>query len=500
MEYKNRLGSRLQVRKIKEDFKFSSLFSRLVTVYISILTIILMILFITFTNTFRDYFVDYTKDLMIKQAEKLAEEFYKLEHFSTYREEGIEKIFYRMEVLESQMESTTWIMRQDGQIYMFSSNEIKAIDNQMFLNKEDIEKVFEGNIVGIENGFKEYFSTPVLTVGYPIETNGETLYALFIHTPLPIILSTIDEVRNIILQVVGLIGSILFIWIYFIAKRMTNPLKEMNIIAKQIASGQFNKRIAITGKDEIAQLATSFNNMAQELDKIEENRNSFIANISHDLRSPLTSIQGFVTAMLDGTIPAQNQQKYLEIVLNESKRMINMTNKILDLSKLEEGRATIEKVPLNINRMLQNSVLTLENHAKDKGVTITMSFDEQHQYIMGDMDGISRVIQNLLDNALKFVNENGEINVKTSYYDHKVWVRISNSGMAISEEQQKMIWNRFYKGDRSRGQDKRGVGLGLVIVKEILKQHGETVGVHSKPGEMVTFYFSLTPQKESYEN
>lgn len=500
MEHKNRLGSRLQIRKIKGVFKFTSLFSRLVTIYISILTVMLTILFITFTNTFRTYFVDYTKDMLIKQAESLAEEFYKLEHFSSYHKEGSEKILYRMEVLESQMETTSWIMRSDGTIFMLSEDGIKSIANQDFLNKEDIEKVFEGNIVGIENGFKEYFSTPVLTVGYPIETKGETLFALFIHTPMPIILSTIDEVRNIMFQVVGLMGSILFIWIYFISKRMTNPLKEMNIIAKEIASGQFDKRIEITGKDEIAELGISFNNMAQELDKIEENRNNFIANISHDLRSPLTSIQGFVTAILDGTIPVENQEKYLKIVLSESKRMINMTNKILDLSKLEEGRTTIEKVPLNINRIIETSVLTLENHAKEKDVTIDVQLDLRHQYILGDLDGISRVIQNLLDNALKFVNEHGEIKIITSYNNNKVWVRICNSGPAISKEQQKMIWNRFYKGDRSRGQDKRGVGLGLVIVKEILKQHGETVGVHSRPGEMVTFYFSLTPQKESYEN
>lgn len=500
MEHKNRLGSWLQIRKIKNLFVFSSLFSRLITVYISILTVILIILFITFTNTFRSYFVDYTKEMMVNQAEHIAEEFYKLEYFENYREEGLSKISYRMEVLESYMESTAWLMQPDGTILIFSGKGIQSMENQSLLNKQDIEKVFEGNIVGIENGFKEYFLTPVLTVGYPIELKEEVKFALFIHTPMPIILATIDEVSNIILQVVGLIGSVLFVWIYFIAKRMTNPLKEMNIVAKTIASGQFDKRIVITGKDEIAELGVSFNNMAQELDKIEENRNNFIANISHDLRSPLTSIQGFVTAMLDGTIPSEKQEKYLKIVLNESKRMINMTNKILDLSKLEEGRSSIEKRPLNINKTIQSIILTLENHMREKNVTVSVSFDTKHSHVLADIDGISRVIQNLLDNALKFVNEHGEISIKTTYHKNKVWVSISNSGPAIPKAQQKMIWNRFYKADRSRGEDKRGVGLGLVIVKEILQQHGEMVGVKSEPGEMVTFYFSLTPQQEIYEN
>ena len=500
MEHKNRLGSRLQIRKIKDTFEFSSLFSRLVTVYISILTVTLIILFITFTNTFRSYFVQYTQDMMIKQAQSLAEEYYKLGHFSNYREEGVEKIFYRIEVMESYMQATSWLVRQDGTVLALSDKGVVPIDYQNILNRQDIEKVFEGNIVRIENGFKEYFSTPVLTVGYPIEIREEIYFALFIHTPMPVILETIDEVRNIILQVVGLIGSFLFVWIYFISKQMTRPLKEMNAVAKTIASGQFDKRIEIRGKDEIAELGMSFNNMAQELDKIEENRNSFIANISHDLRSPLTSIQGFVTAILDGTIPPENQEKYLKIVLNESKRMINMTNIILDLSKLEEGRVPIEKVPININRMIETVALTLENRAKEKDVQVKIELDTKCNYILGDMDGISRVLQNLLDNALKFVNEHGEIKIITTSYRNKVWVGICNSGPAIPREQQKMIWDRFYKGDRSRGQDKRGVGLGLVIVKEILKQHGEMVGVRSEPGEMVTFYFSLTPQKESYEN
>ena len=495
MEHKNRLGCRLQIRKIGEFFAFSSLFSRLVVVYISMLTIVLIILFITFTNTFRSYFVQHTQDMMIKQAQSIAAEYQRLVN----SKEDEEMILYRIMMMQEYMEASAWLVERNGSIYGFSKEGIMPMNISNAINTQNIQKVYEGNIVRIDNGFREYFLTPVLTVGYPIEVNGKIISALFIHTPMPVILETIDEVCNITFHAVALVGTCLFVWIYVISKRITNPIKEMNTVAKTIASGQFDKRIEIKGKDEIAQLSNSFNHMAEELDKIEENRNRFIANISHDLRSPLTSIQGFITAILDGTIQPDKQEKYLKIVLAESKRMINMTNKILDLSRLEEGREPIEKVPININWMIETVVLTMENRAKEKDVKISMHLDSKHYTILGDMDGLSRVLQNLLDNAFKFVNEHGEIYIKTTYRYNKIWVDISNSGPVIPKDQQAMIWNRFYKGDHSRGQDKRGVGLGLVIVKEILKQHGEEIGIKTNEYNMVTFYFSLTPQKEGYE-
>lgn len=492
MEHKNSLGRRIQIRKIRNIFVFPSLFSRLVSVYISILVIMLVVLFVTFTQSFQSYFVKYTQEIMINQAKNIANEYYRAGSYSTSKEEALSQIMNRIQIMNSYMQATTWVIDQGGNGYIITEDSISLISKDM-ADEATICEVLEGRVIGFENGFNEKFSMPVLTIGYPIVMNNTTQYALFIHTPMPYILQTIDEVRNLILNVVGFIGSIVFIWIYTISKQMTKPLKEMNSVAKTIASGQFDKRIDVKGNDEIAELGLSLNHMAEELDKIEENRRDFIANISHDLRSPLTSIQGFVTAILDGTIDAAHQEKYLKIVLSEAQRLIMMTNTILDLNQMQEGTKPIEKVSFNINQMIDKAILSLESRMKEKQISISKDLDLQHNWVIGEMGGINRVIQNLLDNAFKFVNEGGHIIIRTTFRQNKVWVSILNNGPAIPEEQQKLIWERFYKADSSRGQDRKGVGLGLVIVKEIIKKHEEVIGVRSKEGEeYVEFYFSLT--------
>lgn len=491
MEHQNRLGSRLQIRKIKNKLRFPSLFSRLVSIYISILVLMLIVLFVTFTNSFQSYFVKYTQEIMLNQAKSIATEYYKISRYSISEEEVLRQVLSCIEIMNGYLDGTTWMIDAKGDGYAVKDDEIMPVKGNIELD-ESLDQIFSGQVIAYENAFKESFSTSVLTVGYPIAINGQTKYALYIHTPMPYILQTIDEVRNLILNVVGFIGSLVFVWIYTISRQMTKPLKEMNQVAKNIASGEFSKRIEVKGNDEIAQLGLSLNHMAEALDKIEEDRRSFIANISHDLRSPLTSIQGFVTAILDGTIDSEHQERYLNIVLNESKRLITMTNTILELNQIQEGIRPINKTRININQIIEEAVISLESRLEEKHVQLDIQLDKEHLWVLGDFDGVSRVIQNLLDNAFKFVGKDGQIIIRSKYQQDKLWISIFNDGPMIPKEQQKLIWERFYKADGSRGQDKKGVGLGLVIVKEILKQHEEVIKVHSEEGKMVEFCFSMT--------
>lgn len=492
MEYKNRMGSGLQVRKIKKRVGFPTLFSKLFTLYIAIIMVVMVFFFVLFSNTFKTYFVDYTQDIMIKQAQMIAEEYRNIGEYRQNPTKSIDRIFFKLQVLDSYLDATTWIVDKNNRMLVVSENHDTDMIARQISNPSIVNEVFQGRVVSIQGVFDEYFSTSVLTVGYPIEIFDQVEYALFIHTPMPQIEKTIDEVRNIMFQAM-LISSILtFILIYFVSKKMTKPLKEMGKAAQKIANGEFDKRIEAEGEDEIAQLAGSLNHMASELDKIDANRKSFIANVSHDMRSPLTSIQGFVTAMLDGTIPVEKQEKYLQIVLNESQRMIKMTNDILELNKLEEGNLPLKKIEFDIHEMIRDLLDNFENVTKEKEITVNLILDQKVQKVFADPEKIARVVQNLLDNAFKFVNKQGTIEVETLYKQGKIWVSIKNSGPAIPEEEQHNIWERFYKSDLSRGKDKKGMGIGLVIVKEIVKQHGETLGITSKEGEMVTFYFSLS--------
>lgn len=495
MEHKNSMGSRIQIRKIKGSVYFPTLLSKLVFIYISILITILVVLFVTFTSSFQAFFVEYTQDIMLNQAKGIAKEYEQASKYSTSREEAVMWIRKRIEMMDDYLQATTWLLAENGISYEFGVGDTVEFVANTLVEKPILQEVLSGNIISYENGFKDYFSVPVLTIGYPI-TAGDTIqYALFIHTPMPYVLQTIEAVRLLILRVVTFAGTILFGVIYLIAKQMTRPLKEMNSAAKSIAHGSLKNRIMVEGKDEIAQLGESLNHMAEALDKIEENRKSFIASISHDLRSPLTSISGFVTAILDGTIDSAHQEKYLKTVLSETQRLITMTNAILDLNRMQEN-TPIKKSVFNINQMIMRLLMGFEKRCEQKRINIYTDLEETHAYVFAQQDGINRVIQNLLENAYKFVEEGGEILIRTKVQKDKLWVSVLNNGPVIPPEQQQLIWERFYKGDASRGQDKNGIGLGLVIVKEIIKQNKEEIGVSSKEGEMVEFYFSLTLAKE----
>ena len=492
MEHKDRLGSGIQVRKIEKKGLFSSLFTKHLTLYIAIIMVIMIFFFVLFSNTFRGYFVEYIQDMMIKQAEMIAEEYRTIGEYKQPLAKSIDRIFFKLDILDSYLDATTWIVDKNNTMIVVSENQDTAMLARKLTNTNIINQIFEGKTIAIQSGFEEYFTTPVLTVGYPIKIFDTVEYALFIHTPMPQIEKTIQEVSVMMFKAILMTTILIFILIYLVSRQITKPLKEMGKVAKQISNGDFDKRIAITGEDEIAELARSLNHMASELDKIDANRKAFIANVSHDMRSPLTSISGFVTAILDGTIPPEKQERYLNIVLNESQRMIKMTNEILELNKLEEGNLPIKKMEFDIHEMIRDLLDNFEALTKEKEVTVQLILDKKVQKVFADPEKIARVVQNLLDNAFKFVNNKGTIEIETVAKQNKVWVAIKNSGPPIPEEEQHNIWERFYKADLSRGKDKQGMGIGLVIVKEILNQHDETFGITSKEGEMVNFYFSIS--------
>lgn len=483
------MGSRVQVRNIDNKGGFPTLFSKLFTLYIGIVMVVMVFLFVIFSNTFREFFVDYIEGMMIKQAQMITEEYRLMEEHHQPITHTIDRIFYKLGILDSYLDATTWLVDRNNTMLVISEDYDTA---KQIANDEVLRQVFEGKTITMESGFEEYFSTSMLTVGYPIVIFNRVEYALFIHTPMPQIEQTITDISEVMFKVIMFTTAITFVLIYVVSRQMSKPLKDMGRVAKQIANGDFDKRIEVVGEDEIAQLALSLNYMAGELDKIESNRKAFIANVSHDMRSPLTSIQGFVTAMLDGTIPPERQEKYLNVVLNESQRMIKMTNDILELNKLEEGQMPLKKMAFDLHEMIRDLMANFEAQTHEKQLTVNLILDSKVQKVLADPEKIARVVQNLLDNAFKFVNIQGTIEIETQAKQNKVWVYIRNSGPAIPEADQKSIWERFYKADLSRGKDKQGMGIGLVIVKEIIKQHNEVLGITSEPGEMVAFYFSLS--------
>lgn len=465
---------------------FKSLFGKLFTVYMGIILGSFILLAAILSQAFETYFIYQKKEIMLEQGEKITKQYAKAYYTGIM---DLEQLGFEMEVLDKYLDSMIWIVDANGRIYVVSRTENKEWLGQK-LTYEQINEVFQGKIVTIEGKFGGYFKEPVLTVGYPIQIDGKAYGALFMHTPIPEIQKTVGELYKITLLCLGLSSLFSFFFIYFQSRRITQPMKEMNEVAKVIAGGDFQRRLEVVGKDEVGELANSFNYMAEELNKLEELRRGFIANISHDLRSPLTSIKGFVQAILDGTIPLEKQTTYLEIVLDETRRLTKMTNDIMDLTKMESGQMELEKDQFEINDVIRRVLDQFEQRILEKAVELHLILAEEKTMVFADREQIQRVIYNLLDNAVKFVPEEGTIWIETTVSVNKVYISVKNTGEPIPQEDIFYIWDRFHKGDRSRGKDRTGMGLGLSIVKQILKNHGESVKVENQE-EGVTFIFTI---------
>ncbi len=339
------------------------------------------------------------------------------------------------------------------------------------------------------------FNTTALTVGVPIRYGDEVILGgIFVSLPLPEIHQMRSGVLHIFLLSVSLVFLVALVIIYTMSARITRPLKTLNNASKAIANGHFERRVALTEQNEIGELGDSFNKMADSIENLEDMRRSFIANVSHDLRTPMTTITGFVGGILDGTIPPEEQNRYLSIVLDETKRLSRLVTDLLDLSKMEQGAFSLEMRELDINELIRLAVIKLEKRITEKNIHLTIHFESENQRVLADKDSIQRVLTNLLDNALKFTEENGFMDIRTGMTDkNKVFVSIQNSGIGIEKDDLKYVFDRFYKSDKSRSLNKNGTGLGLYIVKNIIKAHGETVWAESEPGSFTRFNFTLQP-------
>lgn len=278
--------------------------------------------------------------------------------------------------------------------------------------------------------------------------------------------------------------------LWFISRKITAPLRDMNGIALKYAKGDFSQSVDVKSNDEIGQLGETFNYMADELKSLEEMRKDFIANVSHDLRSPLTSIKGFLVALLDGTIPEKRKEHYYLLMKDETERVIKLVNDTLDMTQLESGQIKLKPEIYNLTRQLQRIIFKLEPQLVKKKIEIEMIPDEEDMFVFADRDRIEQVFINLLQNAIQFSKENSTVSILLEKKSDHVQMKIRDHGEGISNEDVQHIWERFYKSDRART-NKVGTGIGLSIVKSIMDLHDITIQVESEVGNGTTFTFSL---------
>lgn len=277
---------------------------------------------------------------------------------------------------------------------------------------------------------------------------------------------------------------------YFAELLVVKPIEEINNAAKRLAKGDVGERVEVVGDNEIWELAQSFNSMAQSIEESDNIRKEFISNVSHELRSPITSIKGFIGGILDGVIPRDKENYYLKIVYDEIDRLARLVNDLLDISAMESGKFNLSISEFDINQTISLCILNLESKIQAKGLNVKATFHENRCFAIGDRDRILQVVTNLLENAIKYSEDDGQIEVNISTKGEKIFVSIFNSGDTIDEEDAKHIWDRFYKSDKSRT-NKISTGLGLPIVRLILSQHNQDVWVNNVEGKGVKFTFTL---------
>ncbi len=399
-------------------------------------------------------------------------------------------------------EADITIMRVDGVVMTSSADEWKTGDRM--LPAETVTRILEDDSSYIISDLDGVLDRRRLNSFAMIrDSQGTPVYLIVVTSEK----SLYSELANSVTQRTVVVAIWIFfaamVITFFISRRITDPIKRICEVAREYAQGRFSARVKVDGQDEITELSQAFNNMASGLAAHEENRNTFVANVSHDLRTPMTTISGFVDGILDGTIPPQEQEKYLKIISGEVHRLSRLVNTLLEVSRLDSGKS-MHMSEFNVTETARQILISLMGKIETKRLDIEFQGGEDDVFVLADSDAIHQVLYNLLDNAVKFTPEKGTVSIAVSAKGKKALLCVRNTGEGIPDQEIPHIFERFYKSDRSRGLDKTGTGLGLYIVKTILDKHGESINVESVPGKYTEFRFGLSlsagkPKQKSAE-
>lgn len=390
--------------------------------------------------------------------------------------------------IETQLDAAVWFVSKDGKVILSaqSGNYPSAPDSI-----KDFDPAESGSDRSQTGDYHGYFDNDVITVTVPVTYGYSPKGYLMIHQYTSVVDTMTDTLMRgvyITFIVIFLLSFIILLAFHFLVYR---PLHKITEAATQYASGNLEYEIPVTTEDEMGYLSASLNYMSSQLRDMEDYQKKFVANVSHDFRSPLTSIKGYVEAIADGTIPPEMQGKYLNIILFETERLTDLTKDLLTLNEFDTKNLLLDKVPFDIHEMIKNVAASFEGRCTQKKISIELVFARKHLKVVADKRKIQQVLYNLLDNAIKFSDQDSIITIETTERGDKIYTSVKDYGIGIPRNALNKIWERFYKSDLSRGKDKKGTGLGLAIVKEAIQAHGENINVVSTEGVGTEFIFSL---------
>ncbi len=442
------------------------------------------------------YFATFVEKFAIEEKSRtLKENAGKLEqatYFALTNKSDVTDVMFQtlIDNLSASTQSSVTVFDTNGFVIAASG---RKTDDTAFekVNSKVTEPVLKGDSVETVRIYHDQNGDKILTVGMPLVYEKEVFGGVMFNQLVPEIKAIYGYVSNrmIVLLVVAIVLAAIFF--YVLSVRITYPLKKISAAVTEFSKGNFKSRVEYISNDELGDLAENINNMASSLENLENLRNTFISDVSHELRTPLTTISGFVEGIIDGTIPEENREEYLQVVLSESKRLSRLITNLLQVTRMESGQTKLDRTDFDINELVRLTLLKFEMMITPKNIDVSLNIKDGKLMVNADKDNISQVLINLINNAVKFTPANGSIVIDVDENREKSIVSITNSGHGIEPDQLAYIWDRFYKTDKSRSMERTGVGLGLYIVRRILSMHNEQIFVESKTDDYTRFTFTL---------
>lgn len=399
--------------------------------------------------------------------------------------------FYKMSLrnVSNRIRGIIYIVDRRGNV--ISSDNASETVNMSKIDADFAQKVLSGKKTVEVGNLDGLYNHTFLTVGVPLAFGDEIVGATYLAMPMPEINRYKYHIFRITISAITTAIIVAMVISYIYSRKASKPIMDLNNAAKAVANGNFDVKVSTDGDSEMAELSANFNAMVESLKSLEDMRSSFIANVSHELRTPMTTISGFVEGIMDGTIPPEKRDTYLKIVLDETKRLARLVTELLQLARIDAGTMQLNIREFDINELIRITILKFESRINEKALDIDIDFENENEPVLADKDTVQRVVTNLFDNAIKFNYQNGYIKIVVKRHNGKIEISIENSGIGIEPDELLHIWERFYKTDKSRSYDKKGMGLGLYLVQGIIAAHDEKIWVESEKNKWARFTFTL---------
>ena len=389
------------------------------------------------------------------------------------------------------------IVDANGDILLVSTPDKLYNNNVKRIEKKYMKDVLGNNQKIVSGTMGDVFRSEMFTLQMPvsISPSKEVVGAIFISTPTPEMARMQIHLYRILALSLLLVILVSVGLSVALSRRISKPIKKIGETARQFSRGDFSNRVQLDGRAgniiEISELTENFNDMAYSLEKADDIRNNFLSDVAHELRTPMTTISGFVDGILDGTIPEEKQNDYLTIVRDEVGRLSGLVNSFLSLTRVETGAQVLEITSFDICEIFRRTLVGFETKIEERRINIQLDIPEESCIVKADMNLVRQVLTNLIENAIKFTDQGGLLKLSVRQRRSEAEISVYNTGCGVSDEDKKLIFERFYKADKSRSLNREGTGIGLYIVKDILKRHGKSITVESREGEFAEFLFTL---------